>query len=106
MTAKGSVAAGGGQSADVSGGAPRLRAAAAYRWLLLVFLAAGVVQMFLAGLGVFHLHAYGLDAAAGDSALDPHRTLGFIMGGIAVVILILALVARAGARAIAWAVVL
>jgi len=106
MTAKDSVAAGAGQSADVSGGALRLGVAAAYRWLLLVFLVAGVVQMFLAGFGVFHLHAYGLDATAGDSALDPHRTLGFIMGGIAVVILILALIARQGARAIAWAVVL
>ena len=106
MTAKESVAAGAGQSAGVTGGALHLRATAAYRWLLLLFLVAGVVQMFLAGFGVFHLHAYGLDATAGDSALDPHRTLGFIMGGIAVVILILALVARAGARAIAWSVVL
>ena len=106
MTAKGSVAAGAGQSADISGGALRLRAATGYRWLLLVFLVAGVVQIFLAGLGVFHLHAYGLDAAAGDSALAPHRVLGFIMGGIAIVILVLALVARPGARAIAWAIVL
>jgi hypothetical protein len=106
MTVKGSVGAGTGQFAAGSGGALRLRAAAGYRWLLLVFLAAGVVQMFLAGFGVFHLHAYGLDAAAGDSALDPHRTLGFVMGGIAIVILVLALVARLGARAIVWAVVL
>ena len=106
MTAKGSVAAGAGQSAAVTGVALRLRAAIAYRWLLLVFLVAGVVQIFLAGLGVFHLHAYGLDAAAGDSALDPHRMLGFVMGGIAIVILVLALIARPGGRAIAGAVVL
>ena len=62
-------------------GALRRGAGAGYRWLLLLFLVAGVVQIFLAGLGVFHLHAYGLDDPAGDSALDPHRTLGFAMGG-------------------------
>jgi divalent metal cation (Fe/Co/Zn/Cd) transporter len=65
-----------------------------------------VVQVFLAGFGVFHLHAYGLDGPAGDSALDPHRTLGFAMGGVALLILVLALIARPGGRAIAWAVVL
>src|SRR5262245_18844248 len=51
-----------------------------YRWSLLVFLAAGVVQIFLAGLGTFRL-LHG----AGDSALDPHRTLGFAMAGIAII---------------------
>jgi Family of unknown function (DUF6220) len=72
-----------------------------YRWGLLVFLAAGVVQIFLAGLGAFRL-LHG----AGGSALDPHRTLGFIMAGMAIVILILTLIARAGARAIVGAVLL
>jgi len=84
----------------------RRGAAAGYRWLLLLFLVAGVVQIFLAGLGVFHLHAYGLDDPAGDSALDPHRTLGFAMGGIAILILVLALVARPGARQVVLATVL
>ena len=87
-------------------GTLRQRARAGYRWLLIVFLLAGAVQIFLAGLGVFHLHAYGLDAAAGDSALTPHRTLGFTMGGIAILILVLALLARAGRQAITLAVVL
>ena len=97
-----------GDNADVKrvGGPLRRGASAGYRWLLLVFVVAGVVQVFLAGLGVFHLHSYGLDAPAGDSALDPHRTLGFAMGGIALLILVLALAARPGGRAIAWAVVL
>jgi divalent metal cation (Fe/Co/Zn/Cd) transporter len=106
MTANETVAAGAGQSATAPGGALRPWAAAGYRWLLLAFLVAGGVQIFLAGLGVFHLHAYGLDAAAGDSALDPHRMLGFIMGGMAIVILVLAFVARPGGRAIAGAAVL
>jgi Family of unknown function (DUF6220) len=74
---------------------------AVYRWALLVFLAAGVVQIFLAGLGAFKL-VHG----AGESALDPHRTLGYTMGGIAAIILILALIARPGARAIIGAALL
>ena len=73
----------------------------AYRWALLVFLAAGVVQIFLAGLGAFKL-LHG----AGDPALDPHRTLGFAMAGAAIIILILTLIARPGAPAIVGAVLL
>ena len=72
-----------------------------YRWALLVFLAAGVVQIFLAGLGAFKL-LHG----AGDPALDPHRMLGFAMAGAAIIILILTLIARPGARAIVGAVLL
>jgi hypothetical protein len=87
----------GGAARTVPGGAMLT----VYRWGLLVFLAAGVVQIFLAGLGAFRL-LHG----AGDSALDPHRTLGFIMAGMAIVILILTLIARAGARAIVGAVLL
>lgn len=94
------------ETATGTASALRRGAAAGYRWLLLLFLVAGVVQIFLAGLGVFHLHAYGLDDPAGDAALDPHRTLGFAMGGIAIVILVLALVARPGARQVVLATVL
>ncbi len=79
------------------GGPLRRAAAAGYQWLLLVFVVAGAVQIFLAGLGVFHHHSVGL---------GPHETLGFAMGGIAVLILVLALVARPGGRAIAGAAVL
>jgi Family of unknown function (DUF6220) len=95
-----------GRPAGTSGSAVRRGAAAGYRWLLLLFLVAGAVQIFLAGLGVFHLHAYGLDDPAGDSALDPHRTLGFAMGGVALLILVLAFVARPGARQVILAGVL
>ena len=66
----------------------------AYRWLILGFLLAGGIQIFLAGLGVFSFRDQ--DAAAGSSAFDAHQTLGFTMGGIAVVILIAALIARPG----------
>jgi hypothetical protein len=66
----------------------------AYRWLILGFLLAGGIQIFLAGLGVFSFRDH--DAAVGSSAFDAHQTLGFTMGGIAVVILIAALIARPG----------
>jgi heme/copper-type cytochrome/quinol oxidase subunit 1 len=74
-----------------------------YRWVLLAFLLAGVVQIFLAGLGAFRLQD---QAGAGDSAFAPHRALGFSMGVIALVILVLAVIARPGARAIAGSAVL
>jgi hypothetical protein len=76
-----------------------------YQWLLLLFLLAGVVQIFLAGLGVFRLQDQGLIAEV-DSALAPHRDLGFTMAGIAVLVLVLALIARPGIRAIIGSAVL
>jgi hypothetical protein len=91
------TASGGGRDVRAAGSTRRRDTAlAVYRWGLLVFLAAGVVQIFLAGLGTFRL-LHG----AGDSAFDPHRMLGFAMAGIAVIVLILALTARPGTRAIA-----
>jgi len=76
-----------------------------YQWLLLAFLLAGVAQIFLAGLGVFRLEDQGL-AAAGDTAFAPHRALGFTIAGIAPLILVLALIARPGVRAIIGSAVL
>jgi hypothetical protein len=83
----------------------RRGAALGYRWALLAFLLAGVTQIFLAGLGVFRLQDQGL-AAAGDSAFAPHRALGFTMGAIALLILVLAVIARPGVRAILGSAVL
>jgi hypothetical protein len=74
-----------------------------YRWLLLAFLLLGAVQIFLAGLGAFRLDH--LDASA-DSAFAPHRAVGFAMGGVALVIFILALISRPGVRAIVASAVL
>jgi carbon starvation protein CstA len=76
-----------------------------YQWLLLAFLLAGAAQIFLAGLGAFRLQDQGL-AAAGDSAFAPHRALGFSMGAIALLILVLAVIARPGVRAIVGSAVL
>jgi hypothetical protein len=84
---------------------PRRAAFLGYQWALAAFLLAGVAQIFLAGLGVFRLQGHGL-VAGGDSAFAPHRALGFTMAGIAVLILVLAVTARPGARAIALSAVL
>jgi hypothetical protein len=76
----------------------RSSALAGYRWLLLTFLLAGCVQIFLAGLGVFSFGDH--DVAGGTSAFDAHRTLGFTMAGVAVIILVLAVIARPGGLAV------
>lgn len=81
----------------------RRAALVAYRWLLLGFLLLGAVQIFLAGLGAFRLDNTGV---SGDTAFAPHRAVGFAMGGVALVILILALIARPGTRAAVLAAVM
>jgi Mn2+/Fe2+ NRAMP family transporter len=70
-----------------------------YHWLLAIFLAAGCAQVFLAGLGVFSFGDH--DVAGGTSAFDAHRALGWALGGVAIVIFVLALIARAGAARVA-----
>ena len=64
----------------------------AYHWTLGVFLVCGAVQIFLAGLGVF--------SAGGDPGIDPHRFFALVLAGVAFVAVVLAAVARAGARTI------
>jgi hypothetical protein len=69
-----------------------------YRWLLLVFLLAVAVQIFLAGLGVF---SFGNgDRAGGDHAFSAHQGLGFALAGMSILILVLAIAARAGRLAL------
>jgi hypothetical protein len=68
-----------------------------FMWGWLVFLLAGLVQIFLAGMGVFNLNGEKLTDA---SSLDPHRMLGFAMGGLSILLLIVALIARVDAKTI------
>jgi hypothetical protein len=103
MRSKHAVAAGTEQVTAAPSTGLRRGALLGYRWALLAFLLAGVAQIFLAGLGAFRLQD---QAAAGDSAFAPHRALGFSMGGIALLILVLAVIARPGARAVAGSAVL
>ena len=81
----------------------RRGALAAYRWLLLGFLLLGAVQIFLAGLGAFRIDNLNV---SGDTAFAPHRAVGFAMGGVALFIVLLALLARAGTRAVVLSAVL
>jgi hypothetical protein len=76
----------------------RVFAPKAYRCLLLVFLLAVAVQIFLAGLGVF---SYGDgDRAGGDHAFSAHQGLGFAIAGVSILLLVLAIAARAGKLAL------
>jgi hypothetical protein len=77
----------------------------AYRWALLVFLVLGLVQIFLAGMGVFALHGREV-GAAGETAFSPHRVIGNVMSGVALIILVLVLVARPGTGHVVGAAIL
>ena len=79
------------------------RSRAAYHWGLLAFLLLGGAQIFLAGLGVFRLDDQDV---SGDVAFAPHRAVGFTMGGVALMILVLALIARPGTRLVILSAVL
>jgi hypothetical protein len=81
-------------SATAERGGLRRYAFTGYHWLLLAFLLAGCAQIFLAGLGVFSFGDH--DTAGGTSAFGAHRALGFALAGVAIVIFVLALIARAG----------
>ena len=81
----------------------RQAARTGYEWLLAAFLVLGAAQIFLAGLGVFRLNDL---QAPSQTAFAPHRAVGFTMGGVALVIFILALIARPGTRAVILSAVL
>ncbi|MGH3497849.1 MAG: DUF6220 domain-containing protein [Nocardioidaceae bacterium] len=70
---------------------------AAYRWALILFLLLGVVQFFLAGLGVWGIDQRKL---ADASSLDPHRIVGEIMGLVALIAFVIAFFAHVGTRVI------
>jgi Family of unknown function (DUF6220) len=103
MRSRHAVAAGTEQGTATPITGLRRGALLAYRWTLLAFLLAGVAQISLAGLGAFRLQD---QAGAGDSAFAPHRALGFSLGVVALLILVFAVIARPGARAVAGSAVL
>jgi Family of unknown function (DUF6220) len=71
---------------------PTSAAYRAYHSALGVFLVCGAVQVFLAGLGVF--------SAGEGPGLDPHRWFALVLAAVALVVVVLAAVARAGTRTI------
>jgi hypothetical protein len=97
--AGGTVASGMAASGTVPGAAAARRPGmTVLHWSLGGFLLLGAVQIFLAGLGAFRTETMGA-----DTAFAAHRSFGFALAGAALVILVLALVARAGGPAIAGA---
>jgi len=71
---------------------PESGAYRAFHSALGVFLVCGAVQVFLAGLGVF--------SQSGDPGLDPHRWFALVLAAVALVVVVLAVVARTGRRTI------
>ena len=64
-----------------------------YGWLMAGFVVAVLVQVFLAGVGVFGDHTAA--GVAHASSFDPHRTLGSVLGVVAVALFLVALAVRA-----------
>ena len=76
---------------------PRAAAFALYKVLIALFVVGVLVQIFLAGLGIFDSPVAATDGASTE--LDPHRTLGTILTQPgATVLLVLALLARPNRR--------
>ncbi|HWE90166.1 MAG TPA: DUF6220 domain-containing protein [Pseudonocardiaceae bacterium] len=86
--------------ASVSGVRPA--ALAVLRYGAMLFAAAVVVQFYLAGSGIFAATGPVKDA----SSLDPHRTLGNILAGVALLLVIAMIIARPARRLVLTVVVL
>lgn len=80
-----------GGTSGVSGA--RAAADTVFAYLAALLVLGIVVQFFLAGVGVFGIDGKDLDKA---TSLDPHRALGHILAGVAILMFIAALVARTG----------
>jgi len=78
----------------------------AYRYLLLVYVAAVVVQFFLAGAGVFRAKPKGNEHLFESATFDAHRGLGWILQLGALLLLLLALLAWTGRRRVIGSAVL
>ncbi len=74
-----------------------------YAFLSGLFVLAILVQVFLAGVGVFGDHAAKV---ANASSFDPHRDLGTALGIVAVVLFLVALAARQSRRTVVGALLL
>ena len=70
-----------------------------FRVAAIVTVAVIVVQFFLAGWGAFHAVHSGV-AAKDTSAYDAHKGVGYLIGLLSLVLLILAIVGKMGGRAI------
>src|SRR3954469_11217427 len=76
-------------TSEVSGA--RAGADKVFAYLAALLVLGIVVQFFLAGLGVFGIDGRDIEDA---TSLDPHRALGHILAGVALLMLVAALIAR------------
>lgn len=76
-----------------------------FRVAAIVTVAVIVVQFFLAGWGAFHA-VHGGVAAKDTSSYDAHKGVGYLIGLLSIVLLILAIVGKLGGRAIGMTVTL
>jgi len=67
----------------------------AFVYLVTLFFVGVLVQVFLAGVGAFGELGDHVTKLEDASSFDPHRALGNILGGLALILLILAALARA-----------
>jgi len=72
--------------------------------LVMLFLGLGVVQIFLAGLGVFSLDGEKV-GSADETAFDAHRFLAMVMTAVALLIVLAAAAARPGRQIVILSVV-
>jgi small-conductance mechanosensitive channel len=86
---------------DVTGA--RRVAATVFAYLAALLVLGVIVQFFLAGVGVFGVDQHKIDDA---SSLDPHRALGHILAGVAILMFVAALVARTSRAAISVSIVI
>jgi len=75
----------------------------AYGYLSALFVVGVLVQVYLAGIGVWGINALKVGDASSFAA---HRSWGFVLEGVAVVLLVLALIARQSVRTMIAALVL
>jgi len=90
---------------ELAVGSVRRAGRAALPPLVMLFLVLGVVQIFLAGLGVFSLDGERL-GDADETALDPHRFVALVMTAVALLIVLAAAAARPGRQIVIMSVVL
>jgi Family of unknown function (DUF6220) len=79
--------------------APRPAMVTAFRSTAIVTVVVVAVQFFLAGLGAFDAVHSGA-AAQDTSAYDPHKTVGYAIAVLSLLLLILAIVGRLGGQLI------
>ena len=75
----------------------------AYGYLAAFFVVGVLVQVYLAGIGIFGINS---TKVANATSLDPHRTWGTVLMVLSLIMLILALVAWASRATVIWTFVL